>query len=649
MKKLIRRLPIKILCFILCIITLCVSVLSVIGTIFLLNEDFYIDTPEKIFADETYYDIAHKAAQAVYYLAQGEDVPDSIADPQKSNLRLNVSDSTGTLVFTNCLTNGEGLKLKGDVFYSHKISVYSYDGVVYTGVLSSFDDSGEGDIWQVEIGVSEELTAHDAFALKWELINTAHSLRYAVIPIGAVSFLLFAVLFIILMCASGRRAEDEEAHGGLLNNIPFDILLALSFGVFLLGVMLLDSLDRQLNTESFVALFAFFSFVIACIALGLCISVAARLKQGNLFKNTVICRALCLIWRFIKWLWKHIKRFTKRVWELILNIPLIWRTVCLLVLVLAFDLLIAIAANDNEGGLVFLLLVSKTAILGFIALFSALYMRKLQKGGEALAKGDLAYTVNTENMYFDFKKHGENLNRISAGMAVAVEERLQSERMKTELITNVSHDIKTPLTSIINYATLIAESDCGNQNHSEYSEVLLRKSEHLKRLLDDLVEISKANSGTLEVALIPCDAGVLLSQAAGEFEQKCADAELELITANNGKNARIMADSRRIWRVFENLMNNAVKYSLPRSRVYLSLEATEAEARFVFRNTSRDSLNITPAELTERFVRGDASRSSEGSGLGLSIAKSLTELQNGKMDIFIDGDLFKVVLSFPRV
>ncbi len=649
MKKLIRSLPIKILCFALCIITLCVSVLSVIGAIFLLNEDFYIDTPEKIFADETYYEIAHNAEQAVYYLAQGEEIPESIADPQKSNLRLNVTDSTGTLVFTNCLTNGEGLKLKGDIFYSHKVSVYSYEGVVYTGILSRFDDSGEGDIWRVEIGVSEELTAHDAFALKWELINTAHGMRYAVIPIGAVSFLLFAVLFIILMCASGRRVGDEEAHGGLLNNIPFDILLALSFGVFLLGVMLLDSLDRQINTESFVALVAFFCFVVACIALGLCISIAARLKQGNLFKNTLIFRALCLIWRFIKWLSKHIKRFAKRAWELILNIPLIWRTVCLLVSVLAFDLLIAIAASENAGGLLFLLLVSKTAILGFIALFSALYMRKLQKGGEALAKGDLAYTVDTEKMYYDFKKHGENLNRISAGMAVAVEERLHSERMKTELITNVSHDIKTPLTSIINYATLIAESDCGNQNHGEYSEVLLRKSEHLKRLLDDLVEISKANSGTLEVALIPCDATVLLTQAAGEFEQKCADAELELITVNNGKNARIMADSRRIWRVFENLMNNAVKYSLPRSRVYLSLEATEAEAKFVFRNTSRDSLNITPAELTERFVRGDASRSSEGSGLGLSIAKSLTELQNGKMDIFIDGDLFKVVLSFPRV
>ena len=649
MKNFIRRLPIKILCYILCIITLCVSVLSVIGTVFLLNEDFYIDTPEKIFADETYYEIAHNAEQAVYYLAQGEEIPDSIADPQKSNLRLNVTDSTGTLVFTNCLTNGDGLKLKGDIFYSHKVSVYSYEGIVYTGILSRFDDSGEGDIWRVEIGVSEELTAHDAFALKWELINTAHGMRYAVIPIGAVSFLLFAVLFIILMCASGRRVGDEEAHGGLLNNIPFDILLALSFGVFLLGVMILDVLDRQLNTESFVALFAFFCFVAACIALGLCISIAARLKQGNLFKNTVIYRALCLLWRFIKWLWKHIKRIAKRFYELILGLPVVWRTLAVLVAVFIIDLVMLVALSNHSEELTIFLLFGKTAILGFFALFVAIYMRRLQTAGEALAKGDLTYQVNTEKMYYDFKKHGENLNRISAGMAVAVDERLHSERMKAELITNVSHDIKTPLTSIINYAGLIAESKCENEKHEEYSEVLLRKSEHLKRLLDDLVEISKANSGTLDVALLPCDANVLLQQAAGEFEQKCASAELELITSIPEKSIRIMADSRRIWRVFENLMNNAVKYSLPHSRVYLSLESDGGKAKFIFRNTSRESLNISPAELTERFVRGDASRSSEGSGLGLSIAKSLTELQKGEMDISIDGDLFKVVLSFPII
>ena len=179
--------------------------------------------------------------------------------------------------------------------------------------------------------------------------------------------------------------------------------------------------------------------------------------------------------------------------------------------------------------------------------------------------------------------------------------------------------------------------------------MLVRKSEHLKRLLEDLVEISKASSGNLEIVLTPCDAGVLLTQAAGEFEQRCQAADLELITTQPETPVRIMADSRRIWRVFENLMNNACKYSLIGSRVYLSLERVGNNAVFTLRNTSRTALNISPDELMERFVRGDASRSTEGNGLGLSIARSLTELQGGSMDISIDGDLFKVILTFPII
>lgn len=293
--------------------------------------------------------------------------------------------------------------------------------------------------------------------------------------------------------------------------------------------------------------------------------------------------------------------------------------------------------------------LSKTAILFGLGIYAAMFMRRLQKGAQALADGNLSYQTDTKAMYWDFKKHGENLNRISEGMSAAVEKRLQSERMKAELITNVSHDIKTPLTSIINYSNLISDEKCDCEKHSEYSEVLVRKSEHLKRLLDDLVEISKAQSGNLDVELTPCDANVLLTQASGEYIQKCENAGLELVTAIPEGRIRIMADGRRIWRVFENLLNNAVKYSLSGSRVYIALSRYGDFASFTFRNTSKTMLNITPDELTERFVRGDSSRSTEGNGLGLSIAKSLTELQNGKMDIDIDGDLFKVTLLFPIV
>ena len=177
----------------------------------------------------------------------------------------------------------------------------------------------------------------------------------------------------------------------------------------------------------------------------------------------------------------------------------------------------------------------------------------------------------------------------------------------------------------------------------------MRKSEHLRRLLDDLVEVSKASTGNLEVVLTPCDANVLLTQAAGEFAQRCENAGLALVTAQPEASLRIMADSRRIWRIFENLMSNACKYALPGSRVFLSLEQQGNDAVFTFRNTSSAVLNVSADELMERFVRGDSARSTEGSGLGLSIAQSLTQLQGGTMNVTIDGDLFKVVLRFPLI
>lgn len=221
--------------------------------------------------------------------------------------------------------------------------------------------------------------------------------------------------------------------------------------------------------------------------------------------------------------------------------------------------------------------------------------------------------------------------------------------MKTELITNVSHDIKTPLTSIINYSDLICREECDNKKIIEYAGVLHNQSEKMKRLIDDLVEASKVSSGNIDILLAECDARVLIEQASGEYCQRLADAGLELVCSSPSQEIRIMADGRRIWRVFDNLMNNARKYALQGTRVYLSLEKKDGNAVFMLRNISREPLNIASSELTERFVRGDKSRNTEGNGLGLSIAKSLTELQGGSLDITVDGDLFKVTVTLPAV
>ncbi|MCF0120681.1 MAG: HAMP domain-containing histidine kinase, partial [Oscillospiraceae bacterium] len=244
-----------------------------------------------------------------------------------------------------------------------------------------------------------------------------------------------------------------------------------------------------------------------------------------------------------------------------------------------------------------------------------------------------------------------NLGSIGDGINLAVEQRIKSERLKTELITNVSHDIKTPLTSIINYSDLIGREECTNPRITEYAEVLNRQSERLKRLIDDLVEASKASTGNLEVNLTPCDVSVMLAQAEGEYRRRLEDSGLELVLheVKSDTPLRILADGRRLWRVFDNLLSNACKYAQSGTRVYLTLEKIGNEAVISFKNISRASLELAPEELMERFVRGDKSRTTEGNGLGLSIAQSLTELQGGTLGLSIDGDLFKVVLKFPLI
>ena len=247
-----------------------------------------------------------------------------------------------------------------------------------------------------------------------------------------------------------------------------------------------------------------------------------------------------------------------------------------------------------------------------------------------------------------FKEQGEQINHISYGMTHAIEERLKSERCKTELITNVSHDIKTPLTSIINYVDLLEKEDLHNETAQEYLEVLDRQSGRLKKLIEDLIEASKASTGNLPVHLEKLEAGIFMTQTVGEFEEKTKAAGLDLVIEKPDTPVYIMADSRHFWRVIDNLMNNICKYAQNGTRVYINLEVKEAQVSITFRNTSKYPLNISSEELMERFVRGDESRNTEGSGLGLSIANSLMDLMGGTFRLYVDGDLFKVVLGFAE-
>ena len=283
---------------------------------------------------------------------------------------------------------------------------------------------------------------------------------------------------------------------------------------------------------------------------------------------------------------------------------------------------------------------------------------QIRTAAERLAAGETSYQIDSSSFDGQELALANNINNISTGLETALQEKVKSERLKADLITNVSHDIKTPLTSIINYVSLIKRENIQDEKILGYLEVLDQKSQRLKTLTEDLVEASKASSGNLKLDMCDIDLIQMIYQTNGEFEEKFAIRHLEMLTSAPGEALIIEADGRRLWRVLENLYNNAFKYAMEHSRVYIDVrksehlaadeQSTEEFVVFTIKNISADPLNIQPDELTERFVRGDVSRTTEGSGLGLSIAKSLTELQGGKFELFIDGDLFKAQLTFPR-
>ena len=498
--------------------------------------------------------------------------------------------------------------------------------------------------YDVLVGVPDASYAYD-YGNDW--VNAAYRLGWWILAIGLSAFALVMVCYISLLRVSARRSGRDDLVPGPLHKLPFDLLLATCLAAFLGLAVLIDwILPIDYIAELYFAIGAFVTGII--IFLGLSMSAAARIKTRTLLRNTLIFRVLkYLVAKPLAWLWKGLKKLHAFNMSILRGLPLVGKTALFLGVLAIVELNVTAAA---DGGPLVLLSLIKYLILIPLVLYLALCLRRLQKGGEALAAGDLAYQTDTKGLPHDLKKHAEDLNSIGGGMAIAVREQLKSERMKTELITNVSHDLKTPLTSVINYADLIGKEPCENAKIKEYSGVLLRQSERLKRLIDDLVEASKASTGNLEVDLVPCDASVFLAQAAGEYEEKLQKAGLTLITKQPEQEVSIMADGRRMWRVFDNLMSNIVKYSLSGTRVYLSLEQEGGEAVITFRNTSREPLDaVNTEELTERFTRGDASRNTEGSGLGLAIAKSLTELQGGTFAVSADGDLFKAVLCFPTV
>ena len=330
------------------------------------------------------------------------------------------------------------------------------------------------------------------------------------------------------------------------------------------------------------------------------------------------------------------------------NIRYLWKMMIGLAAFLLFHWLTYIFAADGSTtwAWAFILLVTDAAAFVWMVQ-KAKGTGKIMTGIEKIAGGEVEYQIPVNGLLAEQKEIAEKVNSIGEGLETALAKSMKSERLKTDLITNVSHDIKTPLTSIINYVELLKQEDFKDPKIRRYIEVLEQKSQRLKTLTEDVVEASKVSSGNITLEFMNLNLVEMIQQTSGEFEEKFKAGDLEEVMNLPNEEIVIRADGRRLWRVLSNIYNNAAKYAMQGTRVYADLEKKDGMACFSLKNISARPLNIPASELTERFIRGDVSRSTEGSGLGLSIAQSLTEMQGGTFELYLDGDLFKVTIKFP--
>lgn len=485
----------------------------------------------------------------------------------------------------------------------------------------------------------------DFFTQVSAVINWGYSLRYVLYAVFLISLIVLILSFVLVMAGAGHRGGNAEVTPGFWEKIPLDVFAAVTIIVMAVLLVMTVYCGEELTLRLMILMgipAAGFSEIFGLIFLQ---SLAVRFKLGKWWRNTICYKALLSAYRICRrwtgWLKKEKDRFSEAL-------PLLWKAWMLMGALAFLELFGIVVCAYEPGVLIVLWLVEKAVLYGVITV-CLLQMRKLQQESQKIVSGEVNSKMDTSRMFWEFKKHGDNLNQIREGIGRAVAEQMKSERFKTELITNVSHDIKTPLTSIINYVDLLEKEEIDNPTVREYLEVLSRQSTRLKKLIEDLMEASKASTGNLTVVYEQCDAHVMLTQTIGEFEEKLKAGQIELIVQGSKEPVMIQADPRHLWRIFENLMNNICKYAQPSTRAYVNIEKQDDTGRIIFRNISKYALNIGSEELMERFVRGDSSRNTEGSGLGLSIAQSLTDLMQGTFELVIDGDLFKVIVSFPLV
>ena len=515
----------------------------------------------------------------------------------------------------------------GEVYLENFALTYT-DKPLYTAQSTRLYTLSDGSIYALTY-TADLLQVETAPTYSYLLLSWLTEHTGLTIFLTALFALLALFCFCFSMASAGHWAGHEGIHLTWLDKIPADVWLLVLLCTFFIGW---EAFYYEWGRVFFCAA------LVPLVLLFLC-AFAAQCKAGTVLRGA-------LIGRIARFLWRIVRAVFRALLHTLARLPLVWKTALVGLVIAGAEFLLYI--NDFYRVRYGVFLVMKLIEL-LAVLYIAVSLRTLQKGGEKLARGDFSSPIDTRYLLWDFKRYGQELNDVQGGLEQAVQEQMKAEHLKTELITNVSHDIKTPLTSIVNYVDLLKKEDIPSPNAQEYIAVLDRQSHRLKKLTEDLVEASKASSGALNVELQPTDVNVLLSQIEGEYQERLAACHLTLVTQPPAPGTMIQADSRLLSRVMDNLVSNVCKYAMENTRVYVTAAVRDGQAVISFKNVSRDELNISPDELMERFVRGDASRHSEGSGLGLSIARSLVQLQGGTFALSIDADLFRADIVFPLI